>query len=156
MDSKLYFEDIVVGTKFSSPGGRTFTNAEVINFAQFTGDYNLIHVDHEFAKDSMYGVNLVHGACVLSLVGGMFKRTDFAVATADTLGSLVELRYINFVSPVRFNDTVKLECEVTGKEDMEGEEGLVSILFRGVNQRNETVLENLRIYRILKKGGSAQ
>lgn len=151
LKTPLYFEDVEVGCRFRSPGGRTFTNAEVVNFAQFTGDYNLIHIDHEFARDSMYHENLVHGACVLSVLGGMFKRTDFAVATAQTLGKMTELRHIHFTAPVRFNDTVHLECEIVDKVD-EGEEktGLLMISFKGVNQKGETVLDNLRVYQIAK------
>ena len=45
LQAPLYFEDVEVGYKFQSPGGRTITNAEVVNFAQITGDYNLVHLD---------------------------------------------------------------------------------------------------------------
>ena len=39
LQAPLYFEDVEVGYKFQTPGGRTITNAEVVNFAQITGDY---------------------------------------------------------------------------------------------------------------------
>lgn len=38
-----------------------------MNFAQITGDYNLVHLDHEFAKTGMYGENIAHGALTLTL-----------------------------------------------------------------------------------------
>ena len=36
LQAPLYFEDVEVGYKFQSPGGRTITNAELQNFAQIT------------------------------------------------------------------------------------------------------------------------
>lgn len=151
LSSPLYFEDVEVGYKFQSPGGRTFTNAEVVNFAQITGDYNLVHIDHEFAKSSLYKENLVHGACVLALAGGMFKRTEFSVATAETLLDLVEMKHIKFLLPVKFNDTIHLECEILDKIDDGEDAGSVVIAFNGVNQNGEKTLDNLRIYKMAKK-----
>ena len=84
LQAPLYFEDVEVGYKFQTPGGRTITNAEVVNFAQITGDYNLVHLDHEFAKTGMYGENIAHGALTLTLAGGMLKRTEFWSATDKT------------------------------------------------------------------------
>lgn len=147
----LYFEDVEIGYKFQTPGGRTFTNAEVVNFAQITGDYNLVHIDREFAKQSLYKENLVHGACVLALVGGMYKRTEFAVVTADTLLDLVEMRHVKFLLPVKFNDTIHLECEILEKIDDGEDTGLVVIAFNGINQNGEKTLDNVRIYKMAKK-----
>lgn len=151
LEAPLYFEDIEVGYKFSTPGGRTFTNAEVVNFAQFTGDYNLVHIDREFAKTGMFGENVVHGACVLALSGGMFKRTEFATATANTLIDLVGFQHVKFLSPVKFNDTVHIDFEILDKTDDGEDTGSVVIAFLGVNQRDETVLDNVRIYKVAKK-----
>lgn len=151
LNAPLYFEDVEVGYKFQTPGGRTFTNAEVVNFAQFTGDYNLVHIDKEFAKNSLYGENLVHGACVLALSGGMFKRTEFATATADTLLDLTEFKHIDFVAPVKFGDTIHLECEIVDKIDDGEDTGSIVMAFNGFNQRGEKTMDNLRVYKMAKK-----
>ncbi len=150
LKTPLYYEDVEVGFKFQSPGGRTFTNAEVVNFAQFTGDYNLVHLDHEFAKTSLYKENLVHGACVLAVAGGMFKRTEFAVATEDTLQEMTEMEYIRYKTPVKFNDTIHLECEVLSKEELDDKTGLVMLSFNGINQNGETAMESVRTYKIAR------
>lgn len=150
LKSPLYYEDVELGCKFRSPGGRTFTNAEVVNFAQITGDYNLVHIDHEFAKNSLYKENLVHGACVLALTGGMFKRTEFAVATAETLGELTGMKHIMYKAPVKFNDTIHLECEVLAKEELDEDTGLITLAFNGVNQNGEVTMDSVRMYRIAR------
>ena len=113
LQAPLYFEDVEVGYKFQSPGGRTITNAEVVNFAQITGDYNLVHLDHEFAKTGMYGENIAHGALTLTLAGGMLKRTEFWSATAETLGDLTGFKHVKFMAPVKFNSTIHLETRRT-------------------------------------------
>lgn len=150
LKTPLYYEDLEIGYKFESPGGRTFTNAEVVNFAQFTGDYNLIHIDHEFGKSSLYKENLVHGACVLVLTGGMFKRTEFAVATLETLQEMTGMAYIRFKAPVKFGDTIRLKCKVLEKEELDDETGLVSLSFNGVNQNGEVAMESQRTYKIVR------
>lgn len=154
LKAPLYFEDVEVGYKFQSQGGRTFTNAEVVNFAQITGDYNLVHLDREFAKNSLYKENLVHGACVLALTAGMFKRTEFAVATVDTLQEMTGMDYITYKAPVRFNDTIHLECEVLEKSEFDEETGLIKLAFNGVNQNGEVTMENVRSYKISRRPGN--
>ena len=151
----LYFEDIEVGYKFESPGGRTFTNAEVVNFAQFTGDYNLVHLDHEFAKTSLYKENLVHGACVLAVVGGMFRRTQFCADTDTTMLEMTGMKHVKYMNPVKFNDTIHLEVEVLEKIDDAEDTGTIVLGFNGVNQRGEIALDNVREYKFAKRNYQA-
>ena len=151
LQAPMYFEDVEVGYKFQSPGGRTITNAEVVNFAQITGDYNLVHLDTEFAKTGMYGKNVAHGALTLTLVGGMLKRTEFWTATAETLGDLTGFKHVKFFNPVFFNDTIHLECEIVGKEDNGDGTGTIEISILGINQEGTTCLDNVRYYSIAKK-----
>ncbi len=40
----LYFEEFELGQQMSTIG-RTITEADVVNFAGVSGDYNLIHTD---------------------------------------------------------------------------------------------------------------
>ncbi|PWG73700.1 dehydratase, partial [Enterococcus hirae] len=47
--SKLFFEDLEVGAEHKS-SGRTITEADIVNFAGLSADYNNMHIDEEFAK----------------------------------------------------------------------------------------------------------
>ncbi len=49
MAEYLHFEDLEVGAIWSSPS-RTITEADVIFFAGMTGDYDPLHMDHEYAS----------------------------------------------------------------------------------------------------------
>ena len=62
MDSLIqqrYFEDMNIGDKDVSVG-RTITEADIVNFAGISGDYNTLHTDAEFAKNSIAGQRLAH------------------------------------------------------------------------------------------------
>lgn len=45
----LFFDDLEVGQEWESLG-RTVTQTDIVNFAGLSGDFNPIHMDHEFAN----------------------------------------------------------------------------------------------------------
>ena len=47
--SHLFFDDLEVGQQWTS-GGRTVTEADIVNFASFSGDFNPIHIDAEWTE----------------------------------------------------------------------------------------------------------
>jgi acyl dehydratase len=50
-----------------------FTQADVVKFAEVTGDFNPIHLDHEYASKTMFKKPIVHGflsGAVFSMVFG--------------------------------------------------------------------------------------
>ena len=66
----LYFDDLEVGQEWTS-GGRTITEADVVNFAGFSGDFNPIHIDHEFAKGTPFRRPIAHGFAVFCMASGL-------------------------------------------------------------------------------------
>lgn len=68
MDAKdLSFADIAVGDSVSFE--RTITTDDVAAFARLSGDYNPLHTDATYAKETKFGRPLVHGM----LLGGLFS-----------------------------------------------------------------------------------
>ncbi len=53
MSEPLHFEDLAIGDCWTSLG-RTVTETDVVNFAGITGDFDPLHVDHEFAPDTLW------------------------------------------------------------------------------------------------------
>ena len=47
-----YLEDFEIGKCYESVG-RTITEADVVNFAGVSGDFNPLHMDDEFAKNNI-------------------------------------------------------------------------------------------------------
>src|SRR5947199_4845762 len=66
----LFFDDVQVGQEWESLG-RTVTETDVVSFAGLSGDFNPIHVDHEFARNTPFGRPIAHGLLVLALGSGL-------------------------------------------------------------------------------------
>ncbi len=58
----LYFEEFEAGQQMSTVG-RTITEADVVNFAGVSGDYNLIHTDLSYSEDSLLS-SASHTGCL--------------------------------------------------------------------------------------------
>ena len=66
----LYFDDVQVGQEWESPA-QTLTEADIVNFAGLSGDFNPIHTDHEFARATPFRRPIAHGLLVLSVASGL-------------------------------------------------------------------------------------
>ncbi|GAF86639.1 unnamed protein product, partial [marine sediment metagenome] len=61
-----YFEEIQVGD-VEVTRARTITEADIVNFAAFSGDWYPLHTDVEYAKKGPFGERIAHGMLVLSV-----------------------------------------------------------------------------------------
>ena len=64
------YEALSLGEEFVSPE-RVVTEANVIAFAELTGDHHPQHVDARWAESSIFGQRIAHGLLVLSLAMGL-------------------------------------------------------------------------------------
>ena len=69
-----YFEDLKIGEHFETPR-RTVTEADIVNFAGISGDYNPLHIDEEFAKKTRFGARIAHGVLTLSIMNRALGKT---------------------------------------------------------------------------------
>ena len=130
-----YFEEFEVGEALETPA-RTITETDVVIFAGLSGDYNPLHTDAEFAKETMFGERIAHGMLGLSIVSGLAWRTGFMEGTADALIS-VETKFRN---PVKFSDTIRARFVVQQKKEMKRlGGGFVTFNVVVLNQRDETI-----------------
>lgn len=103
-----YFEEFEVGQKIVTVG-RTIAESDIFTFAGFSGDYNQIHTDAEFAKGTPFGQRVAHGLLGLSIASGLAMRTGVLE------GTVIAFREINnwkFIAPVFIGDTIHVEMEV--------------------------------------------
>jgi acyl dehydratase len=129
----LYFEELEVGQKMTSRG-RTITEADIVNFAGVSGDYNPIHTDADFASKTPFGQRIAHGMLGLSAATGQAYALGFMERTVIAFMGLEW----KFRAPVLIGDTITVNIEVTEKKDakrMGG--GLVTLDIKVVNQRGE-------------------
>jgi len=131
-----HFEEFEIGQKIGT-AGRTVTEADVVRFAGLTGDFNQIHIDAVYAADSMFEQRVAHGMLVLSIAVGLATQTGIID------GTTLAFRDVNtkFKSPVFLGDTVRVEIEIVALKALARlGGGNVTMKYRVLNQRNETVM----------------
>jgi acyl dehydratase len=136
----LYFDDVEVGQEWLSPG-RTVTEADIVNFAGLSGDFNPIHVDHEFARSTPFRRPIAHGLLGLSLGSGL-------IVTCPLMRTLafLEIREWHFRGPVFAGDTIRASSKVLEKEiRSRGRRGLITWQRRLVNQEDKVVQEGITV-----------
>lgn len=139
---KMYFEDMQIGDKAVSVG-RTITEADIVNFAGISGDYNTLHTDAEFAKGSIAGQRIAHGMLPYVIASGLFTRTSYNLAIMESLTAFTEIRSWKFKKPVLIGDTIHVLVELIEKEDSRPESKNGKVVFRRkvINQKDEVVQE---------------
>ena len=80
-----YYEDLTTGMSFEHEPGRTVTETDNLLFTTLTLNPQPLHLDAEFAKNSIHGQILVNSLFTLSLVVGL-SVGDTTLGT--TLGNL--------------------------------------------------------------------
>jgi len=105
----LYFDDLTVDQEWES-GGRTVTEADIVNFAGFSGDFNAIHIDHVYAATTPYRKPIAHGFGVFCIASGLA-----VLSPATRTIALLEVRNWQFKLPVFAGDTVHIKARVISK-----------------------------------------
>jgi 3-hydroxybutyryl-CoA dehydratase len=132
----LFFDDIAVGQSWVTPG-RTITEADIVNFAGVSGDFNPIHIDHEFARSTPFRRPIAHGLLVFSVASGL----GVGVPLMRTL-AVLSIQEWHFRGPVFIGDTIHVQSEVVCIEPRSrGRRGVVTWRRQVLNQENKVVQE---------------
>jgi 3-hydroxybutyryl-CoA dehydratase len=132
----LGFNDLSLDDEWES-ACRTITEADVVGFAGLSGDFNLLHVDHEAARRGPFGKPVAHGLLGLAVASGLASHAP----RMETLAFLGILEW-KFLQPIAFGDTIQVISRVEGLESRsQGRRGVVTWHRRLVNQNGETVQE---------------
>ena len=147
----LAFDDLGVGDEWESPA-RTVTEADVVNFAGLSGDFNPIHVDHASAGKGPFRRPVAHGLLGLSIASGL---TAFA-PRVDTLAFLAILEW-KFLQPIAFGDTIRVVTRVAALEPRaRGRRGLVTWRRTLINQDDVVVQEGTTQTLVRGRGGPGE
>lgn len=138
---KYYFEDLEIGSVFLSPG-RTVTETDIVIFAGLSADYNMLHTDAEYSKNTVFGERIAHGLLGMAIASGLFTRTELNRMLNETVIAMLGINSWRFTAPIKIGDTVHLEIEITSKkETSKPDRGVVAFKRRLINQRGEVVQE---------------
>ena len=143
----LYFDDVEVGQEWES-FGRTITEADIVQFAGVSGDFNPIHMDHEFARTTVFRRPIAHGLLVFSIGSGL----GVAFPPMRTL-ALLKFHEWHFREPVFPGDTIRVQGRVLQKEARgRGRRGEITWQRRIVNQQGKVVQEGLVVTLVEGRG----
>ncbi len=131
----LYFEEFELGAQMMTRG-RTITEADIVQFAALTGDFNPMHTDVEYCKTSFMGQRVAHGMLTLSYAVGQAYQLGILERTVLGFRGLE----MKFSVPVFIGDTIHAEITVSDKKEarrLGG--GQVTLDMKIVNQDGKTV-----------------
>ena len=132
-----YYDDFIVGDVYEHRPGRTINETDNTWFTLLTMNTNPIHFDTEYAATTEWGRPLVDSTLTLALVTGL------TVEDVSERGINLGWREVRLPAPVFAGDTIRAETEVLEKRECRSRPGfgIVTVRTRGLNQRDEAVIE---------------
>lgn len=100
-----YVEDLSVG--MSASFAKTVSEADVVLFAGVSGDTNPVHINEEFAKNTMFKTRIAHGMLSAGFISAVLGTK------LPGQGAIYMSQNLKFKAPVRIGDTVKATATVS-------------------------------------------
>ena len=103
------FDDITIG--LTKEFSIEITESMVDNFAEFSGDYNELHMDEDYASTTSFGKRICHGMLLTSFFSRLIGMS------IPGKNALYFSQSINFQSPCFIGDRIIVRGEVTEKSE---------------------------------------
>jgi len=124
------YDELKIGEEASF--SKTITETDVYLFAGISGDFNPVHVNEEYAKQTPFKTRIAHGALPESLIAPVLGMK------LPGLGTVAVEITCRFKSPTFFGDTITAKAMVAEKIE---DKRWVRMALTWTNQRGETVAE---------------
>lgn len=127
---ELLYEDIQIGDKDSFT--KTISEYDIVQFARLTGDFNPVHLDQEYAKQTPFKERIAHGilsGSIISTVLGMRLPGPNTIYLSQNF---------KFLEPVKIGDTIQANVEVIEKRD---DKKIIKLKTQVMNQHMELVVD---------------
>jgi len=132
-----YFEDFKEGEEIRTLG-RTITEADIVNFSGFSGDFNPLHTDAEYAASQPFGGRIAHGMCGFSIATGLLVRLNILEGTILAFFGIENWR---FKAPIMIGDTIHVVMKIAEKiETSKPDRGLILMALDVLNQRSQSTM----------------
>jgi 3-hydroxybutyryl-CoA dehydratase len=105
MTNGLFFEDLSVGQTASL--AKTITEADILLYSAVSMDTNPLHLDADFAGQSLFGERIAHGMLSAGLISAVLGTK------LPGPGALYMRQSLRFAAPVKIGQTVKATVEIT-------------------------------------------
>ena len=114
---------------------RTVTEADIVNFANVSGDFFYAHVDEIAATESIFEKRVAHGYFLVSAAAGLFVHPAKGPVLAN-----YGLENLRFIEPVGIGDTIRAQLTVKQKikkEKREADKVATGVVEWDVKIRNQ-------------------
>lgn len=98
-------EDIEIGQV--STRSKRITDQDIALFAQVSTDHNPVHLDEDYARDTLFQGRIAHGMLTASLISAVIGEE------LPGHGTVYLSQSLRFMAPVRPGDLVTAEVKVT-------------------------------------------
>jgi len=105
MPKHYAFEDLELGMEASV--AKTVSEADIVSFADVTGDRNPVHLDEGYAAATMFKGRIAHGMLSAGYISAVFGTK------LPGPGAIYVSQTLNFKAPVRIGDEVIAKVKVT-------------------------------------------
>jgi acyl dehydratase len=144
----MYWEEWELGAEFESPG-RTVTEADIVAFAGLSGDYNPLHINEEYCRNTIFGGRIAHGPLVYAIAAGLLFQLHLY---DDTLIAFLGFENLKFTKPVKPGDTIHARIKVLEKRETSNpDRGVMKRQLQVLNQRGEVVQEGIQAFLLKRK-----
>lgn len=134
-----YLDDYIVGEKFVS-SGRTITEADIVNFAGFTGDWHPLHTNDIYAKKTHYSGRIAHGMLILSIAMILPLRIgQNSSFIPKSFIAFYGMDKVRFTKATMIGDTIHCEVEIVDTINIGKGKGILVARNEIKNQFEETV-----------------
>ena len=136
-----YLEDYSAEGQQGETIGRTLTEADVVNFAALTGDFNPLHCNAVFAKAALFGARTVHPMLCFSMAFAAWLRewTRRPMPDAQFAGHISD--QWQHVAPVFIGDTIRCRYKTLAVRRSKSRPamGLLTFGLQLINQNEQLV-----------------
>lgn len=134
----MRIEELYVGQSYSL--SKRFTLEEVEAFAELSQDNNPVHLDQEYAKESVFHNRIVHGF----LSGSLFSAIIGTQLPGN--GSIYLGQTLNFKKPVYHDQLITATVTVI---DIRKDKPIVKLLTVCKNEQDEVVIDGEAIVKLI-------
>jgi len=145
----LFFEDFKEGDVFKTKS-RTVTETDIVMFSGLSGDYNALHTNEEFAKNTEHGTRIAHGMLVLSIATGLMYPLGI---TDETAIGFLGINEFKFLRSVKAGNTIRVEVKISEKRESKSRKdaGIIIREISILNQKDEIVQRGMFALLVNKK-----
>lgn len=137
----MKYKDLYVGQSASI--SRRFTSEEIQIFSNLCMDKNPVHLDEEYAKNSIFGSRIVFGYLTASLFSGIIG----SILPGE--GSIYLNQNMNFRKPVYHNELVTATCTIIHLRE---DKPIITMETICRNEKGEIVVDGNALIKLYNNG----